>query len=583
MKRALVFVSILALSSFIFFTPPAQAKQKPDFVPGELLVQPKAWAGEAQVQAALKKHGAEVKKEIEQIKVKLISVPDNALDKIRSAMSKNPVFSFVEPNYLAKPVYTPNDDRYPDQWHLPDISAPSGWDLSFGDSEVPIAIIDSGVDPDHPDLSNKLMTGHNFIDDTTDTADGYGHGTGVAGSSAAMSDNVTGVAGIAWQNPIMPLMVLNSDGTASYSDIAEAITYAVDNGARVMNISLSGSSSSYTLQNAVDYAWNNGAVIVASAGNDSTDTPYYPAACEHAVAVSATDSSSQLAYFSNYGSWIDVCAPGVSILTTNNSGGYGDRSGTSFSSPITAGVVALMVSANPSLSNSQVVQLLQESADDLGERGFDTSFGHGKVNVYAAVDAAMNAESETDTTAPTVSVSSPDDGATVSGSTTISASASDDVGVDYVEFYLDGAFFASDSSSPYSVSWDTTTASDGSHDIAAEAVDTSGNVGVSSTVTVTVDNTEDTTDTQAPSVTMVIDKIGNPKKPKYKVEVQGFDDVGVTKVELYLDGTLVKTESGSSLKWMWDTDNGDAGTHTLTGKAYDSAGNVGQTSQDLSI
>ena len=411
------------------------------FVPGELLIQAKAGVSKGKIDKLLKSHGAGTAGEIENIKIRKIKVPAHALEKVKQALAKNPNISFVEKNYIAEAGFEPNDYQYPSQWHLPKISAPGGWDMDTGSETVPIAIIDSGVDPTHPDLSDKIIAGYNFLEGNTDTHDVRGHGTAVAGAAAAMSNNFTGVAGVAWDNPIMPLVVLNADDWASYYDIARAITFAADRGVRIMNISIGGSSSSSTLQNAVNYAWNKGAVIFACAQNYSTSTPYYPAACANVVAVSATTSSDTRASFSNYGDWVDISAPGASILTTNRGGGYGSWNGTSFSSPIAAGVAALILSANPSLTNAQVVDILTQNADDLGASGFDPYFGYGRVNAYQSLAAAMGSAPEPDTTGPSVAMITPQDGATASGGVTVSVSASDDGGVDHVELYIDGDRF----------------------------------------------------------------------------------------------------------------------------------------------
>ena len=152
----------------------------------------------------------------------------------------------MEENFIAEAGYVPNDERYPSQWHLRMIAAPDGWDSTTGSPNVPIAIIDSGVDPSHPDLAGNLIAGYNFLDNNTDTQDVLGHGTAVAGSAAAMTDNITGVAGVAWNSPIMPLVVLNANDSATYYDIARAINYATDQGVRIMNISIGGSSYSST-------------------------------------------------------------------------------------------------------------------------------------------------------------------------------------------------------------------------------------------------------------------------------------------------------------------------------------------------
>jgi thermitase len=216
---------------------------------------------------------------------------------------------------------TPNDPDYPSAWHLTQISAPSAWDTTTGSPKVTVAVIDSGADSTHPDLGPKLVPGWSFLSGTSNTSDTMGHGTATAGTVGAASNNGTGVASIAWQNPIMPLVVVDSTGYASYSNMASAITYAADHGARIVNMSLAGSGASSTLQSAVTYAWGKGTVVFASAGNYSTSTPYYPAACDYVLAISSTNSLDQLSSFSNYGSWIDLAAPGEGIWTTSSGGG----------------------------------------------------------------------------------------------------------------------------------------------------------------------------------------------------------------------------------------------------------------------
>jgi subtilisin family serine protease len=210
----------------------------------------------------------------------------------------------------------------------------------------------------------------------------------VAGAIGAASNNGIGVAGVSWLSRIMPLLVVDEHDFAAYSHIAEAILYAADHGIRIINISIGGNGQSAALQSAVDYAWSKGALIFAPAMNYSVSTRYYPAACDHVIAVSATDSNDHLASFSNYGNWIALAAPGTGILTTANGGGYGYLSGTSFSSPIAAGVAALILAINPSLTNVQLVSLLERSADDIGDPGYDTSFGWGRVNAFRAVAVA---------------------------------------------------------------------------------------------------------------------------------------------------------------------------------------------------
>lgn len=576
-KRFVLTLSVTVALCFAVTNPTWGANGNGKYVADELLVQSKVGVSKAKMKEILEPHGAATAGEINQIRVRQIKVPAHALEKVKAALEKNPHISFVENNFFAAGSAEPNDDRYPSQWHLPKISAPQGWDMSTGSHMEPIAIIDSGVDPTHPDLSDKLLPGYNFLQDNTDTHDVRGHGTAVAGTAAAISNNVEGVAGVAWDNLIMPLVVLNSDNWATYYDIAQAITYAADEGVRVMNISIGGSSSSSTLQNAVNYAWNKGAVIFACAHNYSTSTPYYPAACAHVVAVSATTSSDTRASFSNYGDWIDIAAPGTSILTTTRGGGYGYWNGTSFSSPIAAGIAALIVSADPLLTNAQVVDIITQNADDLGALGFDPYYGHGRVNVYASLVAAMEAVPEPDTTEPSVSITSPQDGSTVSGSITVSASATDDVGVERVELYIDGALFATSTTEPYRFYWDTKDVPDGYHELSAMAYDTSGNVGYSNPVTVYVSNSSPE-DTIAPDVSITLPADGAYISNRVTIKALASDNVGVSRMELYIDGVLKVVKSKSSMTWRWNARKASKGEHVISAKAYDEAGNVGTDS-----
>jgi subtilisin family serine protease len=298
-------------------------------------------------------------------------------------------FDFVEPDYYAHTAADPNDPSYLSQWHLRKISSPLAWSMSTGSPSVTVAVIDSGVFPRHPDLESKLVPGWNFVKETADTSDLLGHGTAVAGTVAAATNNAIGVAGVNWAARIMPLVAADERDYAAYSDIAAAIQYAVDRGVRVINISIGGSSPSNTLQRAVDYAWSKGALVFASAMNEGLSTRYYPAACEHAIAVSASDANDRLASFSNYGSWITLAAPGTGILSTADGGGYSYWNGTSFASPIAAGVAALILSVNPRLTNSEALEILKRTADrPYVADAPDPYFGWGRVNAYRAVLAA---------------------------------------------------------------------------------------------------------------------------------------------------------------------------------------------------
>jgi len=541
------------------------------YVAGELLVQTRAGVTKEKFNAVLGEHGAVTLDEVSQIRVKRIKVPPQALEKVRAALANNPHVNFVENNYLATGDAVPNDPLYASQWHLAKIAAPQGWDLSTGLSSVDIAVIDSGVDPAHPDLAGKLLPGYNFVSNSADTHDIYGHGTPVAGSAAAQGNNAVGVAGVAWQNQIMPLVALDSTNYASYSNIAKAITYAADHGVRVINISLGGTSSSTTLQSAVDYAWNKGSVIVCAAGNSNSTTPNYPAACNHAVAVSATSSSDTKSSYSTYGNWITVSAPGDSIYSTNNGGGYGAHSGTSFASPVTAGLAALILSVNPVLTNTQVVDILKQNADDLGTAGFDQQFGYGRINVYRSLTAAKTAVPQTDTTPPTVSITSPSTGVAVSGTVLVNVTASDNVGVAKVELYVNGTLFAANATAPYNFSWDSLAVADGACTLRTVAYDAAGNVSQSAQVTVTVSNVPDTV---PPTAVISSPTEGSTVANKATIKASATDNKGVSKIELYIDSKLQTTVKTGSLSWNWNTRTIAKGVHTIQVKAFDAAGNV---------
>jgi thermitase len=477
------FITYVLLALIVSVSPAlAQSTLQPGaHVPGELLLMTDDEVEEEDVQDIFLVHGATLIRSMPQIGVHHIAVPPEASDAVATALENHPRIKFVEKNFLAESVLAPNDPGYANQWHLPRISAPGAWDISQGSSSVSIAVIDSGVDPAHPDLAAKLIPGYNFLGGNTDTHDVYGHGTAVAGTAAALTDDGIGVAALAWNNSIMPLVVLNSSNSATYADIASAINYAADHGAKVINLSLGGTSSSSTLQSAVDYAWSKGAVIVAAAGNNSSSANFYPASLVHVMAVAATDGNDNPASFSNFGSWIAVAAPGTTIYTTNNGGGYGTWQGTSFSTPQVSALAALIFSRNGTLSNQQVVDLIKNNADDLGAAGFDPYYGYGRINAYRAL-AATPPPAAADTTPPTVQLTS----ALYDGSRWLTAkvSASDtESGVAKVELYIDNVLKATLSAAPWTFKVNVKSLAKGPHNVRAKAYDGAGNSALSNILT----------------------------------------------------------------------------------------------------
>ena len=375
------FLLVLAAAAVLAAAPP--------HVPGRLLAGGGAALPDSVESRTWRTHGAVERRHLPALGVHVLDVPESNLEAVRRSLEQTGLFDYVEPDYYAEQGgATPNDSYYASQWYLPKIASAGAWARTTGSSSVVIAVVDSGVYAAHPDLAGKLVPGWSFLKKSADTSDTTGHGTEVAGTMAAATNNGIGVAGVSWSSVVLPLAVVDATSFAAYSDIAAAIQYAVDHQVRVINVSIGGTGSSNALQSAVDYAWSHGALVFAAAMNSGVATPNYPGACNHAIAVSATDEGDGLAVFSNYGSWLTLSAPGTDILTTMNGGGYGYVNGTSFASPIAAGVAALVLAAKPELTNQQVVDILKQSADHPGAAGFDPYYGWGRVNAAAAVQLA---------------------------------------------------------------------------------------------------------------------------------------------------------------------------------------------------
>jgi thermitase len=325
---------------------------------------------------------------------------------------------FVEPNGIYHASATPNDPSFGSQWAPRKVQADLAWPMWTPKAQVVVAIVDTGIDYTHPDLTNKVLrssgtvVGYNAVGsnahtgNTADPIDDQGHGTHCAGIAAAQIDNSTGVAGISGWNGVagstdvstklMPVKVLDSTGSGTDATVAAGITWAADHGAKVISLSLGGGGST-TLSNAVSYAWNKGCVVVAAAGNSSSSALSYPAAYPNVLAVAATDSTDTLASYSNYGSWVNVAAPGSTIystLPTYAAGGnfgtnYGYLSGTSMATPNVAGEAALLLAQNPALANSQIRSIIIGYVDAYTPySGRTIATAAGRINVYHALQAA---------------------------------------------------------------------------------------------------------------------------------------------------------------------------------------------------
>lgn len=298
---------------------------------------------------------------------------------------------FAEPDYLVSPTLMPNDPKFGSQWHHAKIGSQSAWDITTGHDSIRVVVCDSGIESTHPDLSqNLILPGYNSVDGSTSTEPVNHHGTLVAGTIGGTGSNGLGVAGLNWNVSILPGKISNtSDGWAYFSDMAECVRWGADSGAKVINLSY-GAGDSSAVASAAQYLRDRGGLLFVSAGNDSIDVVAYPD-FDSFVLVGATNSSDVKTSWSNYGTAVDIVAPGENIVTTTLNGSYANAYGTSFSSPVTAGVAALIYAVNPSFSAAEVEGILFSTAKDIGALGEDNVYGFGRVDAGAAVAKAAAA------------------------------------------------------------------------------------------------------------------------------------------------------------------------------------------------
>lgn len=434
-------------------------------------------------------------------------------------LAADPQVEYAEPDFVVRPDATPNDTYYGLQWGLnnsgqsvnrvagkadADIDMAEAWNTTTGGGGCLVAVIDTGVQASHPDLDGNLWSnpgeipgngldddGDGYIDDTrgwdfyagdNDPDDEDGHGTHVAGTIAARSNNGVGVAGIAWSCKIMPLRFIGPDGGA-ISDAIAAIDFAVTHGAKVSNNSWGGTNYSAALYDAIRSARDAGHIFVAAAGNDAVNTdssPHYPSGfdLDNIVSVAATDNTDLLAGFSNYGTaTVDLGAPGKDIASTYKGSAYVYMSGTSMASPHVAGVAALVWLKNPGFSYTQVIDRLFATARPVAALSGKTRTG-GMLNAQAALAAAAN-------TAPVVDITSPVNGASYASGATVSFSAS---ATDAEDGNLSSSIVWSSSLDGVlgsGASLSTSSLSAGNHIVSARAVDASG-LAATDTVAVSI-------------------------------------------------------------------------------------------------
>jgi subtilase family protein/Big-like domain-containing protein/fervidolysin-like protein len=472
---------------------------------------------------------------------------------------------FAELDRMVRPsTITPNDPYFYNQ-PLSEISVPSAWDTTTGSSAVVIAFVDTGVDSTHEDLASKIVSGWNVYNNNSDTSDaGNGHGTWSAGTAAEITNNGLGAAGVCWNCRIMPVRVSDSTGWASMSNIASGITWAADHGARIVNIGF-GVDNDPTVMAAAQYLQSRGGVAIAASGNDglfssSPDNPYI-------ITVSAIGPFGVPSY-ANTGNNLDLVAPACNWVATPPGKYYSySACGTSISSAFVAGVAGLMVSWKPSLTPADITRALQQSADDKGAAGWDSATGWGEVNAARAL--GQSGSGGTDTTAPSVSVVSPANGAMLAGTVTLSASASDNVGVSSVSFSVAGSTVCT-TTAPYSCNWNSASiANGGYYTLTATARDAAGNTN-SSSISVWVNNAGDTT---PPTISITAPGDGSTVSGPFWITANATDNVGVNAVQVTVDGNVACGLSTAPWSCYWNSATVPNGWHTIQATAWDAVGN----------
>ncbi len=490
-RKALSVILLLAISSFTITT--VKAEPENGFVPNELIVGFKDLGRQNLLD--VEKAGGDVLELIPQLKAVKVGVPSPKEGEFIAAMRGKSGVRYVEKNAIVKAVYNPEDPYWIYQWNMRIIQANYAWNIHGGSPAVKVAIIDTGLDYTHFDLDDHWVPyGRDWVNDDGDPWDDNGHGTHCAGIVAAEIDNGIGVAGVA-QVSLTAEKVLGMDGSGTFDNLAQGVVHAADReGVEVISMSLGAYYNSNLMKDACQYAWDKGSIIVAAAGNDNLRRRFYPAAYETVIAVAATDSYDGKASYSNWGSWIELSAPGGDgfnpfewVWSTYPYNSYTFMTGTSMAAPHVSGLAALVWSYEPGLTNQELREHLRKTADDLGSEGKDNYYGYGRINAYRALNELGPVDNP-----PECSIVDPVEGQTISGVYRVKVKATDDNLVSKVELSIDSVGYfeitTNFDGTHYFYDWDTTGVDDGSHTLDARATDAAPQTTYAPSITVTVDN-----------------------------------------------------------------------------------------------
>ncbi len=500
--RAGLGVIVVMLALLGVWVAPARAQVPADIVPGEILVGFRPGTPAQSVNAVHQQHGGQVKLVIARLGVHVVRVPPGQELAAIASYRRDPNIRFAEVNAIYRAIGAPNDPKLFDQWQYfntgqdagtadADIDAVQAWSITDGSPDVAIAVLDTGIDQSHEDLKGKIVQNVNLTS-ASSWDDMHGHGTHVAGTAAAVTNNALGVAGTCPRCVLFNVKVADDSGSATADAIARGIIWAMEQGARVVNLSLGGTQPSNTIEAAIEEAWNQGVVVVAAAGNAGVSQPFYPAAYERVIAVAATDRTDTKASFSNYGEWVDVAAPGVEILSTAPDhvnqiwlfpAKYGTLSGTSMAAPHVAGVAGLVWSSGvcaQAVSQAACVrERVERTADPIPGTG--QYWTAGRINACRAVGGSCGYRTSNEP--PVVLTVNPVAGTTLIGTQTIQVhalDAEDRNGALTVEWSVDGGAWSraefNATTGYYEAMWDTAAVSAGAHVLMARATDSAGAV-----------------------------------------------------------------------------------------------------------
>lgn len=531
------------------------------------------------------KAGGHLKKELKPLVNALAAkIPERLVE----LLEQHPAIKYVEEDAAAYIVghAAPSSSEYANSWGVDHIEADVVHSAGNLGSGINVALIDTGINYNHPDLAANYKGGYDFVNDDSDPMDDNNHGSHVAGTLAAVSDD-SGVVGVAPSANIYALKVAGSDGRGSYSDIVAALNWAASNGMDIASLSIGGTSSSTTLANAVKNAYDSGVLVVAAAGNAGSSSILYPAAYEQAIAVGATDSLDKKASWSNYGAKIELVAPGVSIKSTVGSSGYDTYSGTSMATPHVSGVAALVWSSGLATTNAGVRTVLQDAVIDLGASGKDSNYGYGLIRADRAVAAP-------DTAVPSVKITNPVGGSNVPvGMLLVMGTSSDNAGgsgVKTVQVKLDsGSYATAIPNAPGD--WSTWTmpfnvGAAGQHRILSRATDNSGNQAWNS---INV-NAVIAADTTVPSIRITSPAAGSTVSAGTIVVTgtasDNSDGSGIRTVQVKLDTGAYATATPIAPDWSsWsiNVNIGSAGSHRILSRATDNAGNQSWNSVIITV